>query len=84
MGKIHWAVASGATAVDLPFGGLTTTPNPHYHRRKIGLCACHCPNYFARLVPAIGLFTNVWGRTWKLVWEYYYVTIVSNIICDHC
>ena len=38
MENLHWAVASGATAVDLSFG-LTTTPSPHYQRRKIDCVA---------------------------------------------
>ena len=63
MGNLHWAVASGATAMTLPFGWLATTPNLHYQRRKIDLCGYHRPNYFARLVPEIGLFSNVWKRS---------------------
>ena len=60
MGNLHWAVESGATVVDLPFGGLALIPNPHYPSRKIDLCGYHCPNYFARLVPDIGLFQRFW------------------------
>ena len=56
-------MASGATAVDILFGGVITTPNPHYQRRKIDLCGYHHPNYFARLVPDMGLFSKVWKRS---------------------
>ena len=56
MGNLHWAVASWATAMDVPFGGLTTTPIPQHQMRKIDLLGYHCPNYFARLVPEMGLF----------------------------
>ena len=62
MGNLHRAVASRKTAVDLHFGRLTATPNPHYQRRKIGLCGYNHPNYFARLVPEMGLFSKVWKR----------------------
>ena len=50
-------------ALDLLFGGLTTTPNPQYQRRKIDLCGNHRPNYFLRLVPEVGLFLKVCYRS---------------------
>ena len=39
--------------------GVTTTPNPHYQRRKIYLCGYHHPNYFTRLVLEVDLFSKV-------------------------
>ena len=63
MVNLYWAVASGETAVDPPFDGLTTTPNPHYQNGKIDLCAYHCRNYFARLVPEMRLFSKVLKRS---------------------
>ena len=44
------AITSGATALDLPFGGFTTTSHPQYETSKIDLCAYHHPNYFDILV----------------------------------
>ena len=63
MGNLHRVVVSGATALDLMFGGLTATLNPQYQRRKIYLWGYHCPNYFARLVPEIGLFSKVCNQS---------------------
>ena len=59
MGNLHIVVVSGATALDLLFGGLTATPNSQYRRRKIYLCGHHRSNYFARLVPEMGLFSKI-------------------------
>ena len=63
MGNLHRVVISGATALNLLFGGLTTTPNSQFQRRKIALCGNHRPNYFARLVPEMGLFSKVRSRS---------------------
>ena len=49
-------MASGATALEIPFGGLTTTQNHQYQRRNIDLCGFHHSNYFAILVTEMGLF----------------------------
>ena len=54
--NLHRAMASGTTALDLPFGGLTITLNPQYQRLKLDQRGYHCPNYFARLVSEMGLF----------------------------
>ena len=54
MGNLDRIVISGATTLDLLLGGLTTIPNPRQQK-----CGCHHPNYFARLVPEIGLFSKV-------------------------
>ena len=43
-------MTSGATALDLSFGGFTTTPNPLGESRKINLSGNHHPNHFAILV----------------------------------
>ena len=56
MGNLHGAMVSRATTLDLPFGQLIPSANSQYQRRKIDLCGCHNPNYFARLVPEMGLF----------------------------
>ena len=37
MGNLHGAMASGATVLDLPFGGLKTTLNYQYQRRNTNL-----------------------------------------------
>ena len=34
MENLHRAVACVATALDIPFGGLTVTPNPNFKREK--------------------------------------------------
>ena len=57
------AITSGATALDLPFGGFTTTSHPQYETSKIDLCAYHHPNYFDILVPEIGLFSDICKRS---------------------
>ena len=57
------AITSDATALDLPFGGFTTTPNPQYESRKIDFCGYHHPNYFAILVPEMGLFSKICNRS---------------------
>ena len=62
MENLHRRVVSGATALDRLFSGLTTTQKPQYQRRKIDLCGHHRPNYFARLVPEMGLFSEVCNR----------------------
>ena len=64
MGNLHRAVVSGTTLLDLLFDGFTTTQNPKYQRRKINFCGYHHPNYFARLVPEIGLFSKVCNRSY--------------------
>ena len=38
MGNISTAMGSGATVLDIPFGGLTATWNNLYERRDIDLC----------------------------------------------
>ena len=38
MGKLHRTMGSGATVMDLPFGGLATTQNHQHERRNIDLC----------------------------------------------
>ena len=63
MGNLHRVVVSEATALNLLFGGLTTNPNPQYQRRKIDLCGCHHPSYFARLVTEMDLFSKVCNRS---------------------
>ena len=57
------AITSDATALDLPFGGFKTTPNPQYESRKIDFCGYHHPNYFAILVPEMGLFSKICNRS---------------------
>ena len=59
MGNLHIAMASGATALYLPFSGLTTTLNQQYQRINIDLCGCYSPNYFAILVPEMSLISKV-------------------------
>ena len=61
-GKPPLSSAFRAIVVYIPFSELITTPNCHYQRRKIDLCGCYYPNYFARLVPDMGLFSKVWKR----------------------
>ena len=56
------AITSDATALDLPFDGFTT-PNPQYESRKIDFCGYHHPNYFAILVPEMGLFSKICNRS---------------------
>ena len=63
MGTLHIVVVSEATAVDLLFGGLKTTPNPQYQMGKIYLCGYQRLNYFARLVPEMGLFSKICNRS---------------------
>ena len=46
MGNLHRVVVSGATALNLLFVGLTTTPNPKYQRRKVDY---HHLNHFTLL-----------------------------------
>ena len=48
-------MTSGATALDLPFVGLTATLNHQYQRRSIDLFGYQRPNYFAILVPEMGI-----------------------------
>ena len=64
MGNLHRAMAFGAIALNLPFGGLTATQKPQYQKRKIDLCGYHHPNDFARLVPEIGLFSKVCDKNY--------------------
>ena len=63
MGNLYRRVVSGATGLDLLFGGFTQTPNLKYQRRKTDLCGYHRSDYFARLVPQMGLFSKVWNRS---------------------
>ena len=63
MGNLLRAITSDATALDLPLGGFTTTPNPQYETSKIDLCGYHHPNYFAILVPEMGIFSNILHRS---------------------
>ena len=63
MGNLLRAITSDATALDLPFGGFATTPNPQYETSKIDLCGYHHPNYFAILVPEMGLFSKICNRS---------------------
>ena len=55
------AIKSGATALDLPFGGFTTTPNPQYESRKLDLCGYHHPNNFAILVSKMDIFFPIFA-----------------------
>ena len=72
MGNLYSVVVSGATALDLLFGGLTANQNLQYQRRKIDLCGCHHPNYFARLVTEMGLFSKVCKILSKVILILYY------------
>ena len=54
MGNFQRVVVSVATALDLLFGGLTTTQNLQYQMKKLDLCGYHHPTYFARSVPENG------------------------------
>ena len=53
-GKFHRVVVSVATALDLLFGGFTTTQKFQYQRKKLDLCGYHHPTYFAKSVPENG------------------------------
>ena len=53
MGNLDRVVVSGATALNLLFVGLTTTPNPKYQRRKVDY---HHLNHFTRLFPEMVYF----------------------------
>ena len=59
MGNLLRAMTSSATALELPFGGFTTTPNPQYESRTIDLCGYHHPHYFAVVVSEMGLFSKI-------------------------
>ena len=63
MGNLFRAMTSWATALDLRFGGFTTTPKPQYESMKIDLYGYHHPNYFAILVPKICLISKIWKRS---------------------
>ena len=63
MGNLHEAMTSGNTALDLSFGGFTTTWNPQYEKRKKDLCGYHHPIYFPKLVPEIGLFSKISNKS---------------------
>ena len=63
MGNLLRAITSDATALDLPFGGFTTTLNPQYEISRIDLCGYHHPNYFAILVPEMGPFSKICNRS---------------------
>ena len=67
MGNLHRAMSSGAAVLDLAFGRLTKTRNHQYQRRNIDLCGYHQPNYFAILVPVMGLFLKVCNRSQLLL-----------------
>ena len=56
-------LASGATTLDLPFGGFTATPKSQYESRKIDFCGYHHPNYAAMLVREMGLFSKICNRS---------------------
>ena len=55
-------MASGATALELPFGGLAAILNHQYQRRNIDLRGYQLPNYIAILVPEMGPFSKVCNR----------------------
>ena len=57
------ARTSDVTALDLPFGGFTTTPNPLHESRKTDFCGYHNPNDVAILVPEMGLLSKVCNRS---------------------
>ena len=63
MENLHRAMAFGATVLDLLFGWLAATSNTQCQREKIDLCGYHRSDYFARLVPEIGLFSKVCNRS---------------------
>ena len=52
-------MASVATALDIPFGRLGATLNHQYQRIDIDLCGYKPPNYFAIVVPEMGLFSKM-------------------------
>ena len=60
MRNLYRVVVSGATALDLLFGGFTTSPVP---KEKIDLCGYHGSNYFARLVSEMSQFSKVCNRS---------------------
>ena len=62
MGNPLRAMASEATALDLPFSGFTTTSKHQYKSRKIDLCGYHHPSYFAILVHEMGVFSKICCR----------------------
>ena len=45
----------------LPFGGFATTLSHQYQRRNIDLCGYQHSNYFAILVPEMGLYSKVFA-----------------------
>ena len=75
-------MASGATVLELPFGGLTTTQTPSikgekwiFVRNGNGMecyyCYCYCYYYYYYYYYCHCCCC-------------YYYTIVSNIICNQC
>ena len=72
---LHRVMTSGATALDLSFGELTTTPNPQYQQRKIDFCGQN------GLFPEIDIFST---KADNCCCCCYYYAIVHNIICDQC
>ena len=58
MGNFYRSMGSRATVLDLAFGGLAATRKHQYQRRNIDLCDYHRLNYFAILVPEMGLFSK--------------------------
>ena len=63
MGNLHRSVAFGATALNLRYGEPTPIKTIIIKNRKIDLCGYHHPNYFARLVPEMGIFSKVLSRS---------------------
>ena len=63
-------MSSGAAALDLTFGRLTTTSNPQNPRKKIDLCGYHCPNSFATTAQI--LLLNI------LEWVFCFATEANN------
>ena len=61
MGNLHRSIGTGATALDLPFGGLPITGKYQYQERNVNLCGHHRPNSFAILVPEKGLFSKIFN-----------------------
>ena len=78
MRNLHRATAFEATALELPFGGLTTTRNPQYQRRKKDLFGNLHPNYFAMLIPEVDPFLKACNIANN--WHHNIVIIVITII----
>ena len=63
MGNFLKAMKSGATTLNLSFGGFTTISNPQYEKREIDLCGYQHPIHFLILVPKMGLFSKICNRS---------------------